>query len=140
MKKLIILFGFLSMCFLSYSQGFPIGVDGSDLGVKYQLQLNGVDKGKPIVGTGFPISFGYQTDIGSYTVIATDTITLAKTFMGGLAIIRILPKYHITESVTINQGEVYNSKSISEQYFRIIPTKLGCDSIVSTNLIVMPNQ
>jgi hypothetical protein len=37
----------------------------------YQLYLNGVAVGAPLIGTGSPLSFGYQTAAGTYTVTET---------------------------------------------------------------------
>jgi hypothetical protein len=42
--------------------GRVIGLDGSQTGVRYQLQKDGVNIGSPVDGTGFPLDFGIQTD------------------------------------------------------------------------------
>ena len=52
--------------------GPSITLNGSQLGVSYQLFLNGVTpEGNPIAGTGNQISFGGQGAPGTYTVIGT---------------------------------------------------------------------
>ena len=72
--------------------GIAVGLDGSELGVNYQLQLGGVDVGTPIAGTGVAISFGLQTAAGIYTVIATTTTTPpCSEDMNGSAVITIDP-------------------------------------------------
>lgn len=54
--------------------GASVGLSGSEIGVNYQLVLNGATNvGSTIPGTGSAISFGLQTAAGSYTVIATST-------------------------------------------------------------------
>jgi gliding motility-associated-like protein len=56
----------------SSSTGPVIYLNGSQLGVSYQLFLNGVTpEGNPIAGTGNQISFGGQGAPGTYTVIGT---------------------------------------------------------------------
>jgi hypothetical protein len=55
----------------NYQQGGPgvsIGLNGSTLGVNYQLMLNGLEIGSVIVGTGNPLDFGAQYTPGVYTI------------------------------------------------------------------------
>lgn len=52
--------------------GLLVELDGSEIGVDYQLQLNGANVGSPVAGTGNSISFGNQTSIGTYTVTASN--------------------------------------------------------------------
>lgn len=51
------------------SSGIEITQDGSESGIDYELYLDDVYTGTTIAGTGNPISFGYQTDEGTYTVM-----------------------------------------------------------------------
>ncbi len=53
--------------------GLAIGLDDSEPGISYQLELNAVALGAPVAGTGSAISFGSQTGEGVYTVIGTNT-------------------------------------------------------------------
>jgi gliding motility-associated-like protein len=76
------------------STGVPVGLNNSQTGVNYQLQLGGVNTGVPVAGTGAAITFGNQTAAGTYTVIATNTSTSCTNTMTGSAII-------IIDSVTI---------------------------------------
>lgn len=60
-----------------YNQGGPgvvVGLSGSQMGVSYQLYHNGSPTGMPVVGTGQPLSFGYQQLEGYYTVVGTDLV------------------------------------------------------------------
>ncbi|MFZ4706236.1 MAG: hypothetical protein ACOYMF_09555, partial [Bacteroidales bacterium] len=53
--------------------GVEIGLEDSQTGVSYQLYLDGVAvAGATVNGnTGFPVTFGFQTAAGIYTVVAT---------------------------------------------------------------------
>ncbi|MBS1510526.1 MAG: zinc-dependent metalloprotease [Bacteroidetes bacterium] len=57
------------------SNGVPIGLSSSTIGINYQLLLNGVNTGTPIHGNGNPTSFGNITVPGVYTVTAYNTVT-----------------------------------------------------------------
>ena len=63
--------------YCSGGSGVVVGLSGSQSGVNYQLKRNGNDLGSPVVGTGSGISFGYQTAVGTYTVVATSTTCTA---------------------------------------------------------------
>jgi|GEM_PF-2417721 len=54
--------------YCSGGTGSAVGLADSDIGVSYQLKLNGTDTGSPVAGTGSAISFGDQTGVGTYTV------------------------------------------------------------------------
>jgi len=55
--------------------GVPVGLNGSELNVNYQLFLNGNPVGAPVAGTGAAISFGNQLGVGTYTVVATSVFS-----------------------------------------------------------------
>lgn len=57
--------------YLSTEPGIPVGLSGSQSGVTYQLYTNGVATGQTAAGNGSPVSFGSQTQVGSYTVFST---------------------------------------------------------------------
>ncbi len=65
--------------------GVTVGLDGSQSGINYQLQINAVDTGSPVAGTGAALSFGNQTGVGTYTVVATDGTTGCISSMTGSA-------------------------------------------------------
>lgn len=52
--------------------GDSVGLDGSEVGMEYQLYLGAAPIGSPVAGTGGPLFFGLQTALGNYTVWATD--------------------------------------------------------------------
>jgi len=62
--------------------GQPIGLDGSETGVSYQLRWNGTfDLGSPVPGTGSPITVGVGGLPGIYSIIAIDDSTNCVSFM-----------------------------------------------------------
>lgn len=61
--------------------GGSINVSDSEIGVNYQLQLEGTNVGTAIPGTGSNLSFTNITAPGTYTVIGIDSITNATTTM-----------------------------------------------------------
>jgi len=65
--------------------GVPVGLINSNSGMNYQLYHSGSPIGSAVSGTGSAISFGVQTDTGSYTVIATNSATRCNNAMAGTA-------------------------------------------------------
>ncbi len=69
--------------------GVEIGLDGSETGVDYTLVIDGSTIPHTISGTGSAISFGDQTVVGDYTIIAENTTTSCSSEMTGNATISI---------------------------------------------------
>lgn len=70
--------------------GVVVGGSNSELGVSYQLWLNGTTPvGSAVAGTGGPISFGLKTIAGIYTVVATNTSTLCTANLTGSATVTV---------------------------------------------------
>ena len=69
------------------SNGAPVWLDGSQIGVSYQLFLDGVETGLPRPGTGDTLQFGLKTAPGIYTVVATKDGTACSATMTGSAVI-----------------------------------------------------
>jgi len=85
--------------YCSGGTGVNVNLNGSDLGINYQLFLGLAPVGSVVAGTGSPISFGQQTAGGNYTVMATDATSLCSRFMVGNAnvVVNALPTpYSIT--------------------------------------------
>jgi len=76
--------------YCSGGPGVPVGLDGSQVGVNYQLKKDGVDTGAPVAGTGAAITFGNQTAAGIYTVEATNPVTTCKATMTGSATVTVI--------------------------------------------------
>jgi PKD repeat protein len=100
--------------------GVDISLNGSQVGVLYQLQFNGENLGDPINGTGSSISFGKYKNEGTYTIVATSTSMGCLTQMIGEVNPQMVPKpvaYDITgidhfcegsegSEITISNSEV----------------------------------
>ncbi len=54
--------------------GIEITQDGSETGINYDLYRDGDYTNTTVAGTGNPLSFGFQTDEGTYTVLGVATI------------------------------------------------------------------
>ena len=122
--------------FCSGGSGVTVGLNNSQVGNNYQLLVNGVNSGSPVAGTGSSISFGSQTSAGTYTVLSTNASTLVTSVMAGNANVKVNPIYSISENITIKEGDAYQGWTASGQYTRILTSKFGCDSTVTTNLTV----
>ncbi|WP_306353270.1 beta strand repeat-containing protein [Flavobacterium sp. '19STA2R22 D10 B1'] len=69
--------------------GLAINLSGSQTGINYQLQLGGVNTGSALAGTGSALVFPLQTAAGTYTVVATNSVTSCVATMSGSATISI---------------------------------------------------
>ncbi|HVM49025.1 MAG TPA: hypothetical protein VMU04_13425, partial [Candidatus Acidoferrum sp.] len=80
--------------YCSGGDGVAVGLANSELGKNYQLYRNGgaTAVGSPVPGTGSAISFGNQTTADTYTVVATDALTLCTAAMSGNATVTVNPK------------------------------------------------
>jgi hypothetical protein len=78
----------------SYCQGgtgLPIGLSGSQTGIRYELLLNGVTTGNTISGTGAILTFGNITAAGSYSVVASNISTGCTRTMTGTVSLSVNP-------------------------------------------------
>lgn len=71
--------------------GLAIGLASSASGINYQLYNGASAVGSSVAGTGVAISFGTQTASGTYTVLATNSVTSCTNAMSGSATIIINP-------------------------------------------------
>ncbi|MCD4679843.1 MAG: hypothetical protein K8S00_05595 [Bacteroidales bacterium] len=72
--------------------GLEVGIDTSEVGVDYQVFLDGLSFGTPYPGIGGPLSFGIQSDAGTYTVEAINlTTNCVATMVGSATISYTLP-------------------------------------------------
>uniref|UniRef100_A0A6M3KNW1 Uncharacterized protein n=1 Tax=viral metagenome TaxID=1070528 RepID=A0A6M3KNW1_9ZZZZ len=79
--------------------GVDVTLDGSESGVNYQLQIDGVNSGAPVAGTGSGLTWANQIAGGSYTVIATNATTGCILTMTGNVVVSINP-LPVVQSVT----------------------------------------
>jgi hypothetical protein len=85
--------------YCSGGSGVNVNLNGSDVGMIYQLYLGVSPVGSAMAGTGLPISFGLQTAGGNYTIMAMDATTSCSRFMAGNAnvVVNALPTaYSVT--------------------------------------------
>jgi PKD repeat protein len=71
--------------------GIAIGLSNGEVGVKYQLKLNGKDISIPIDGRGDKISFGYFTEPGTYNIEALSIKGGCLSNMSGNIVVKMLP-------------------------------------------------
>ena len=86
--------------------GVPVGLNGSEIGTRYQLYIDNVPAGAPVAGIGSGFSFGLQTVEGTYTVSAYNTVTTCSNNMNGSTTVAIdkLPK---SEVIKVTNGGTY---------------------------------
>ncbi|MFZ4522051.1 MAG: PKD domain-containing protein [Bacteroidales bacterium] len=90
--------------------GVPVGLDGSQSNISYQLYKDGVISGTPVIGNAGAITFGNRTASGIYTVVATNTATLCPKNMTGSVPIAINPLP--TANAGVDQSIAYGTSVI----------------------------
>jgi type IX secretion system substrate protein len=73
------------------SAGVNIGLSFSDPGISYQLFHGGVITGSPIMGASSALDFGTFTTTGTYSIVATNSVTTCFSNMTGSAVINVNP-------------------------------------------------
>ena len=84
--------------------GVNIGLANSTSGVNYQLYLGIGAVGTPVAGSGTTISFGLQTAVGTYSVVAIDGTTGCTRLMTGTAVVGLNP---LPAAFTVTGGGGY---------------------------------
>lgn len=74
--------------YCSGSTGIDVSLSGSQSGVNYQLK-NGSTVVATVLGSGSAIDYGFQTSAGTYTVLATNTLTACSATMSSSALVVI---------------------------------------------------
>ncbi len=104
--------------FCERSEGSEITISNSEVGVMYQLLLDGSAIGSSITGTGSSISFGKQNVAGLYTIEATSIEGNCTKEMSGSINLKAIPspEISITGNMTPKFGgnENYTDESASE--------------------------
>jgi gliding motility-associated-like protein len=75
--------------YCSGGTGLNVVLSGSQIGIDYQLVLNGGNTGTPQSGTSAGLVWTGQTGGGTYTVVATNNATGCSNLMAGSAVINI---------------------------------------------------
>jgi len=83
--------GVSSSSYCAGGTGVTVTLSGSAVGTQYQLYRGSLTVGSPMPGTGFPLNFGLQTSPGTYSVVATSTVTGCVNNMTGTPTISISP-------------------------------------------------
>lgn len=94
--------------YCSGGTGVTVGLSNSQVGVNYQLHLDGVASGTPITGTGEALSFGNQFNAGGYTVSARNPATGCAQSMTGDVKVKVNPlptKYDVLGGGTFCEGD-----------------------------------
>ncbi|MCD6011500.1 MAG: C-terminal target protein [Flavipsychrobacter sp.] len=78
------------------SPGPHVQLNSTTVGIRYQLQINGINDGPPVMGSGPSYDFGVHSTPGIYVVTATDVITGCWTQMSGTPtlVVNPLPNTH----------------------------------------------
>lgn len=95
--------------------GMPVGLAGSQTGVQYQLQLNGVNVGSPVAGTGNALNFGNQLSAGAYTVNGMNTAGCITT-MSGNASVQVDPSVPAAPTTPAGPAQVFTVQAGSSDY------------------------
>ncbi len=87
-------------------EGVILGLNNTELGANYQLKRDGANVGTPQAGNFFPMTFGFQTVPGTYTVVSTYTATGCERQMNDNIVVTINP---LPLKYTVTGGGVYCS-------------------------------
>ena len=89
LPMLFSLFGGGSYC--AGGMGVPFSLSGSEIGVNYQLKINGVNSGTALAGNGTSLSWTNQTIGGLFTIAATRVSTSCSSTMTGSVAVSTIP-------------------------------------------------
>ena len=94
--------------------GVAVGLSGSQTGVNYTLMLNGSSTGNTVTGTGSAISFGNQTQAGTYAAEASNTFNCTSAMNGNASV--SLMQLPATPGVPTGPNFVNTSITTSSDY------------------------
>lgn len=119
------------------STGVPVGLDGSETGVDYQLMNESTLVGSLVSGTGSAISFGDQTVDGIYSVEAISSAGCRAT-MSGIAIVTVGVSSVSDNTITSCDSLIWNGTTYyaSGNYDYNTTNASGCDSTVTLHLTI----
>ncbi len=109
--------------YCSGGTGVSVGLNGSTVGVNYQLYNGFSTVGSPIAGTGGILDFGMITTPATYTVIATNTSTTCSRTMSGSAIVAMNPSVTPVVSISAPGGDTLCAGNFTT--FTAIPVNGG---------------
>ena len=134
--------------FCAGGAGVPVGLSNSQTGVKYQLYRNiSTIVGGTVGGTGAAIPFGNQTTAGTYTVVATNTVTPTCTSnMTGSVSVTVNPIPTVItgttticsgNSVTLSDGVSGGTWSSNSTFVASVDPSLGTVTAYATGLAII---
>jgi gliding motility-associated-like protein len=85
-------------------QGVDVILSNTEVGVNYELFVNGISTGLVIAGTGSSITF-HDQPAGVYTIVATNATTLCTNIMSGSATIIVNPLPNAYNVTTLGNGQ-----------------------------------
>lgn len=107
------------------TSGATVTLSGSQIGVTYQLKINGTPAGAPVPGTGSSLAWSNQTANGPYTVTATKASPACSILLASSVTITMQgPLVSPSNPPAISYGESVNL-SISGTYYSIQWLKSG---------------
>lgn len=113
-----------------------IGLSGSQIGVSYQLILNGVfNMGSPVAGTGAAISFGPQSLTGIYTVRAVNSTTGCNSMMSDSTTLEALPTMYLVTPTGNNcagTNITLGGSDLNFSYILVFNGSVNLDTIAGT--------
>lgn len=131
--------------------GATVGLNGSVMTNVYYLYDNGTNTGQSVLGTGSAISFGMQSVNGTYTIIASNTVTGSEGPMYGSQAIFVGMPTITSEPVSVtcvtNIPATFSvsavGASLTYQWYKdgIVLTNGGdVSGALTTNLVINPTQ
>ncbi len=104
-------------------EGVALGIANTEVGVKYQIQLNGKDYNIPIDGTGTDLSFGFIFQEGTYTVKGISQLGGCLNSMTGNMIVKKIPapmEYNLVAETRLCEGSNGNEVKLASSQSGII--------------------
>lgn len=120
--------------------GSTVGIDGSEMGVSYQLRRDGTTNvGTPMSGTGSAISFGNINIAGTYSVVATSNSNGCSTSMNDTAVLQPMPvAFSLTTPGTQCAGTsiLLNGSQTGVEYILVRDNSINIDTISGTGTVI----
>jgi hypothetical protein len=113
----------------SYCEGGPglaVGISGSQIGVNYTMYIGLTPVFSTVAGTGGPISFGYQTQEGTYWVLAQRVTTGCMNRMDNCVHITINHKMPVSATISASSNPVNTGDGVT---FTAYPVNGGTNPV-----------
>lgn len=114
-----------------------VTLSDSEIGMSYQLLLDGVNSGVAIAGTGDLLDFGIQSTSGTYTIIATNIHCVASTTMVGNVLLDSAGTTTWNGTSWDNGAPTDSMTAIINSNYSEVANITACSLIVNNNAIVI---